>query len=65
MSHSDSSPSPRTLEREATRLLHSRGYTWSGRPRNQVDADQCAFEQRAVRTPTNGRPDRRHRHRRP
>ena len=61
MSHSDSSPSPRTLEREATRLLHSRGYTWSGRPRDQVDVGQSAFEQRAVRTPTGGRPNRRRR----
>ncbi|MBI4134054.1 MAG: hypothetical protein HY475_01370 [Candidatus Terrybacteria bacterium] len=58
-----SSPNPRTLEQEATRLLRSRGYTWSGRPRDQVDPDQAAFEQRAVRTPTGGLPGRRRKHR--
>lgn len=35
-------------EKEATKLLHQLGFTWSGRPRKEVDLSQCAFERKLI-----------------
>lgn len=49
----------RELELIATRLLRRTGFTWSGRKRGEVTAEQREFETRMVRIPTNGKPRRR------
>lgn len=51
--------SERLLQLQATRLLRRTGFTWSGRKRGEVAAEQREFETRMVRIPTNGKPRRR------
>lgn len=44
----------KNLHEEATRLLRSRGYTWSGRPKGSINKDQARFERVIVLTPPGG-----------
>lgn len=42
------------LQRAATELLARRGFTYDGRPKEDVDKRQGKFERRQVSTPTGG-----------
>ncbi len=50
----------RDLEREADQLLQMAGCNFAGVSRRDVVASQQAFERLAIRTPTGGKPRRRH-----
>lgn len=53
------STTARELEREATKLLRQKGFTWAGRIRKDVDSEQYAFEQKLIIAGHNGRSTRR------
>lgn len=46
----------KAVEKQATKLLKSKGYTWSGQPRGSKDYGQTLFERHMVRIPTCGQP---------
>ena len=48
--------SQKDLTDEATKLLRTNGYTWSGRERREIDSRQCAFQKRMISTPCGGKP---------
>jgi len=42
------------LSGKATMILRKAGFTWSGRPRSEVDRYQCIFEKKIILTPVGG-----------